>query len=186
MTRSVRPAARCAPARSAQGSTPRRPPPKTIDALRQRIASFAIPAPEAGAAYTQAIGTIIATVDAIAELSTDTSSCGDRDLCGGGARQGIRRPGARRGSRGFASGRFSAPDLRGFVALAASQEQQFDVMRRQGSAAQQDALKAALSAAASADVARMREAAITLATGETKDAVAAPVGSRPRPRGSTS
>jgi methyl-accepting chemotaxis protein len=61
------------------------------------------------------------------------------------------------------------------VALAASQEQQFDVVRRQGSAAQQDVLKAALSAAASADVARMREAAITLATGESKDAVAAPV-----------
>ena len=79
------------------------------------------------------------------------------------------------GARGFASGRFSAPDLRGFVSLAASQEQQFDVVRRQGSAAQQDGLKAALSAAASADVARMREAAITLATGETKDAVAAPV-----------
>ena len=30
---------------------------KSIDALRQRIASLAIPAPEAGAAYTQAIGT---------------------------------------------------------------------------------------------------------------------------------
>ena len=47
-------------------------------------------------------------------------------------------------------------------------------MRRQGSAAQQDALKAAVSAAASAEVARMREVAIMLATGETKDVVAAP------------
>ena len=81
---------------------------------------------------------------------------------------------ARRARAPLPPGRFSASDLRGFVALAASQEQQFDVVRRQGSAAQQDALKAAVSAAASAEVARMREAAIMLATGETKDVVAAP------------
>ena len=48
------------------------------------------------------------------------------------------------------------------------------MLRRQGSAAQQDALKAALVRSASADVTRMRDAAITLTTGETKDAVAAP------------
>ena len=149
---------------------------KTIDALRQRISSFAIPAPEAGAAYTQAIGSMIATVDAIAELSTDTGIVRAIGIYAAVVR-GKEFAGQERaaGSRGFASGRFSAPDLRGFVALAASQEQQFDVVRRQGSAAQQDGLKAALSSAASADVARMREAAITLATGETKDAVAAPV-----------
>ena len=147
----------------------------TIDALRQRVSSFAVPAPEAGAAYTQAIGSILATVDAIAELSTDTGIVRAIGIYAAVVR-GKEFAGQERaaGSRGFASGRFSAPDLRGFVALAASQEQQFDVVRRQGSAAQQDALKAALTSAASADVARMREAAITLATGESKDAVAAP------------
>ena len=122
---------------------------KTIDALRQRIASLAIPAPEAGAAYTQAIGTMIGTVDAIAELSTDTVIVRAIGIYAAVVR-GKEFAGQERaaGSRGFASGRFSAPDLRGFVALAASQEQQFDVLRRQGSAIQQDELKAVLASQA--------------------------------------
>ena len=118
MTRSARPAARCAAARSAPGSKPRWPPLKTIDALRQRISSFAIPAPEAGAAYTQAIGTMIGTVDAIAELSTDTGIVRAIGIYAAVVR-GKEFAGQERaaGARGFASGRFSAADLRGFVAL---------------------------------------------------------------------
>ena len=161
---------------------------KTIDALRQRISSFAIPAAEAGAAYTQAIGTMIGTVDAIAELSTDTGIVRAIGIYAAVVR-GKEFAGQERaaGARGFASGRFSAPDLRGFVALAASQEQQFDVVRRQGSAAQQDALKAALAVAGERrrrahargrDHARHRREPRTRSRRRT--------GSRPRPRGSTS
>jgi methyl-accepting chemotaxis protein len=77
------------------------------------------------------------------------------------------------GSRGFAGGKFGAADLRGFMALGAAQEQQFDVLRRQGAAAQADALKAALSSPVSGEVARMRVAAATLATGESKETITA-------------
>jgi methyl-accepting chemotaxis protein len=141
---------------------------KSLDALRQRISAQAIPAAEAGGAYTQAIATVIGAVDGIAELSSDTGIVRAIGIYAAVVR-GKEFAGQERaaGARGFAS-RFSAGDLRAFVALGAAQEQQFDTVRRQGSAAQQAALSA------SADVTRMRDAAITLTTGETKDAIAAP------------
>jgi methyl-accepting chemotaxis protein len=147
---------------------------RQIGALRQRISSHAIPAAEAGAAYTQAIGAMIGTVDGIAELSSDTGIVRAIGIYAAAVR-GKEFAGQERaaGARGFA-GRFSAADLRAFVALGAAQEQQFDVLRRQGTAAQQDVLKAALASAAGVDVTRMRMAAITLTTGETKDQVVAP------------
>src|SRR3954447_21699758 len=148
---------------------------KTLDGLRQRVSLLSIAAPEAGAAYTQTITMIVGTVDAIAELSSDTSILRAIAVYAAVVR-GKELAGQERaaGSRGFAGGKFSAADLRGFIGFNASQEQQFEVLRRQGSAAQQDGLKAALSSTASADVARMREAALMLATGEAKDAIAAP------------
>jgi len=78
---------------------------------------------------------------------------------------------ARAAARGFAAGRFGASDLRAFVALGAGQDIYFDIVRREGSPAQQDALKAALASAASTEVARMREVAITsaLASQERRD-----------------
>jgi methyl-accepting chemotaxis protein len=147
---------------------------KGLDALRQRIASLSVPAAEAAAAYTSTIAALIGTVDGIAELSSDTGIVRAIGIYAAVVR-GKEFAGQERaaGARGFA-GRFSAADLRAFVALGAAQEQQLDVLRRQGSATQQDALKAALASAAGADVTRMREAAITLSTGESKDAVAGP------------
>jgi methyl-accepting chemotaxis protein len=147
---------------------------RQVGGLRQRISSHAIPAAEAGAAYTQAITAMIGTVDGIMELSSDTGIVRAIGIYAAAVR-GKEFAGQERaaGARGFAS-RFSAADLRAFVALGAAQEQQFDVLRRQGTAAQQDVLKAALASAAGVDVTRMREAAITLTTGETKDPVAAP------------
>jgi methyl-accepting chemotaxis protein len=147
---------------------------RQVGALRQRISSHAIPAAEAGGAYTRAIAAMIGTVDGIAELSSDTAIVRAIGIYAAAVR-GKEFAGQERaaGARGFA-GRFSAADLRGFVALGAAQEQQFDVLRRQGTVAHQDTLKAALASAAGAEVARMRDAAITLTTGETKEAVAAP------------
>jgi methyl-accepting chemotaxis protein len=147
---------------------------KGIDGLRQRITSHAIPAAEAAVAYTETIAAVIGTVDGIAELSSDASIVRAIGIYAAVVR-GKEFAGQERaaGARGFA-GRFSAADLRAFVALGSAQEQQFDALRRQGSAAQQDSLKAALASASGADVMRMRGAAITLTTGETRDAVAAP------------
>jgi methyl-accepting chemotaxis protein len=146
-----------------------------VEALRSRISGFSITAAEAGAAYTQTIAALIGTVDAIAELSSETAI-----IRATGAYAAIVRgkelAGQERaaGARGFAGGKFSAADLRAFVALGAAQEQQFDMLRRQGLAAQIEALKAALSSAASAEVTRMREASVLLATGDGKDPIAAP------------
>ena len=117
---------------------------------------------------------MIGTVDAIAELSTDTvivraigiyaAVVRGKEFAGqeraAGARGLVRsiqrdRPARLRGARGV-------------------QEQQFEWSAARAPTTQQDALKAVLASAASAEVTRMRDAAIALATGEIKNAVAAP------------
>ena len=129
------------------------------------------PAPEAGAAYTQAIGSMI------------WHGRRDRRACPPIPASCARSASMRRWCAARNSPARSAPQARAALPRAASapptcaaswrsrasQEQQFDVVRRQGSAAQQDALKGGSPPRPSVDVARMREAAITLATGETKD-----------------
>ena len=78
------------------------------------------------------------------------------------------------GARGFGAGKFSFNDLRAFISLAAGQEEQFGVVRRLGTPAQQQALQTALSGAAGKEVAQMRDVALKNAVGESTESVTAP------------
>jgi methyl-accepting chemotaxis protein len=147
-----------------------------LENLRRDVDTFALPGGQAAAAYSKMIASLIVTIEAIGELAQDSAITSTLAVYTAGIR-GKELAGQERasGARGFAAGRFNAGDLRSFVALGAGQDSYFDIVRREGTPAQQDALKEALVSAASADVARMREAAITSALGEGKNEVTAPV-----------
>jgi methyl-accepting chemotaxis protein len=149
---------------------------KALDKLRRDVDAFALPGAQAAAAYTNIITVLIGTVEAISELAQDSTIASALSVYTAGIR-GKELAGQERasGARGFAAGQFGAADLRGYVALGAAQDVYFELVRRQGSPAQQDALKAALASPASADVARMREVAVRSAVGEVKSDVTAPV-----------
>src|SRR4051812_19055581 len=147
-----------------------------LEKLRRDVDTLALPGGQAAAAYSKMIASLIVTIEAIGELAQDSAIASTLAVYTAGIR-GKELAGQERasGARGFAAGRFAAADLRGFVALGAGQDIHFDIVRRAGAPAQQDALKEALASAASAEVVRMREAAITSALGEGSNDVAAPV-----------
>jgi methyl-accepting chemotaxis protein len=147
-----------------------------LEKLRRDVDALALPGGQAAAAYTKIIASLIVTIEAIGELAQDSAIASTLSVYTAGIR-GKELAGQERasGARGFAAGRFGAGDLRGFVALGAGQDIYFDIVRREGAPAQQDALRQALASAASAEVARMREAAIASALGEGKNDVTAPV-----------
>ncbi|MEN3385292.1 MAG: hypothetical protein V7608_5336 [Hyphomicrobiales bacterium] len=147
-----------------------------LEKLRRDVDALALPGGEAAAAYSKIIASLIVTIEAIRELAQDSAIASTLSVYTAGIR-GKELAGQERasGARGFAAGRFGAGDLRGFVALGAGQDSYFDIVRREGTSAQQDALRQALVSAAAADVARMREVAITSALGEAKNDVTAPV-----------
>jgi methyl-accepting chemotaxis protein len=135
---------------------------KRIDDVRQKVSGLSIAAGEAAAVYTGVIGSLLAAGEAIGELSQDAAIVRMVPIYTAVVR-GKEYAGQERatGARGFAGARFTAADLRAFISLGAAQEGQFDLVRRGGSPAQHEGVKAALSGAAAAEVARMREAALS-------------------------
>ena len=126
---------------------------KAIDPLRKSVSDLATTGGEAAAAYTRIIGTLLSVAESIGELSHDAGITQSVSIYTA-AMRGKEQAGQERatGARGFGAGRFGSGDLRTFISLAAAQNEQFDIVRRFGKSAQQDTLKAALSAAASNDV----------------------------------
>ena len=157
------------PARSRDGRR------KTHRRLRQRISSHAIPAAEAGAAYTQVIAAMIGD-----HRRDPGPVAGHRHRAGDQIYAAVVRgkefAGQERaaGARGFAPAASAPPTCAASSRSAPPRSSNSTWCAARAPPAQQDALKAALSRQRRADVARMREAAITLDDGETKDAVAAP------------
>lgn len=145
-----------------------------IDPLRKSVSGFSLQAGEAAAAYTRIIATLLSVAESIGQLSRDAGIIQSVSIYTAGIR-GKEQAGQERatGARGFGAGRFTSGDLRAFIALAAAQNEQFDIVRRFGNPGQREALQAALSAPASKDVALMRDAALKNAIGESTDSVTA-------------
>ena len=147
---------------------------KNLDPLRKSVSALTMPAAEAAAMYPRIIATLLSVAESIGELSRDAGITQSVSIYTA-AMRGKEQAGQERatGARGFGAGKFAAGDLRAFISLAAAQNEQFDIVRRLGKPAQQDAIKAALSAPANDDVAVMRDAALKSAIGESADIVAA-------------
>jgi methyl-accepting chemotaxis protein len=147
---------------------------KQVEALRKSVIGLSVPAGEAAAAYTRIISSLLSVAESIGGLSNNTGIAQAVSIYTATMR-GKELAGQERatGARGFGAGKFSFNDLRAFISLAAGQDEQFDVVRRLGTPAQQQALQTALSAAAGKDVGMMRETALKNAVGETNDSVAA-------------
>ncbi len=145
-----------------------------IEVLRKSVSGFAVPAGDAAVAYTRIIAALLSVAESIGDLSNN-AGINQAVSVYTAALRGKEQAGQERatGARGFGAGKFTAGDLRAFLSLAAAQDEQFDIVRRFGQPAQRQALQAALSAAAGKEVARMRDAALKNAVGESTDSIGA-------------
>jgi methyl-accepting chemotaxis protein len=147
---------------------------KQVEALRKSVSGLSVPAGDAAAAYTRMIASLLSVADSIGSLSNNAGIIQAVSIYTA-AMRGKEQAGQERatGARGFGAGKFASGDLRAFISLAAGQNEQFDIVRRFGKPAQQQALQTALSAAAGKDVVTMRDAALKSALGESTESVAA-------------
>jgi methyl-accepting chemotaxis protein len=139
----------------------------TLTQTRRDVSELKGAVADIAGAYTRSIASLLAIVDTMNDLATDvqmvhaistyTAALWAKELSGRERASG---------NAGFVSGRFEPAGLRAFLSLGAAQEEQIALIRRYGTAMQQDALKALLASEAFADVAKMRDAAVaSIATG---------------------
>ncbi len=145
-----------------------------MDALRKSVSGLASPAGDAAIAYTRLISSLLSVAESIGNISNN-ASISQAVTVYTAAIRGKEQAGQERaaGARGFGAGKFSANDLRTFIALGAAQDEQFDIVQRFGQPAQKQALHSALATAAGKEVAQMRDTALRNAVGESGDSITA-------------